>query len=205
MSATNPADALSTSGDPQQRFLALITRITQAGAAESPGDKGGGAVPRPEDLLSGGPATPRHGPGRTPPGVANGDGDIPVPRPSDFPEPPPSTPGPVGPGPAEEVPLTAVDACAGAEHAKRIREAFRTGGASTFEAMRTTLTGLDYPVSRIHRTSDRAGAPLVRLDLRFMGDNLALEITGTTGGASVEAFGVSEREDVQVTDVRRDP
>ncbi|MEV6212784.1 hypothetical protein [Kitasatospora sp. NPDC051914] len=200
-SARNPAEALSNSSDPEMRFLALITRVMQKCAPNALADKGGGVVPRPEDLAAAGEeVTPRYGPGQTPPGTPNADGDIPVPLPSDAPEP---DSGPAGPKPVEEVPLTAVDECGAGEHAKRIREAFGSTRATGFEAMRDRLTGLDYPASRIHRMPDAAGALRVRVDLRFMGNNLALEVTGTSSGVIVEPFGASEREDVQVTEVQR--
>lgn len=51
----------------------------------------------------------------------------------------------------------------------------------------------------------RAGAPRARLDLRFIGSNVALAVTGTSSGVTVEAFGAPETEDVEVTDVQRDP
>ncbi|MEV8093317.1 hypothetical protein [Kitasatospora sp. NPDC085879] len=205
-SASNPADALSNSGDPEMRFLALVTRVTQKCAPNAPSDKGGGVVPRPGDLAAAGEeVTPRYGPGQTPPGTPNADGDIPVPLPPDAPEPSGPASAPAGPEPVGEVPLVGVDECAAREHAERIREAFTNSRAAGFEAMRDRLAGLDYPASRIHRMPDRAGAPRVRIDLRFMGNNLALEVTGTGSGVTVEPFGASEREDVQVTDVKRTP
>ncbi|MEV6655186.1 hypothetical protein [Streptomyces sp. NPDC051219] len=39
----------------------------------------------------------------------------------------------------------------------------------------------------------------------MMGSHLALEITGTSSGVIVEAFGAPETEDVNVTDVKRKP
>ncbi|MCU7821022.1 hypothetical protein [Kitasatospora sp. DSM 101779] len=103
------------------------------------------------------------------------------------------------------MPLTDVDECAGDEHAERIRAAFAPTRTSSSESMRDRLAGLDHPVSRIHRTADLAGAPRVRIDLRFMGDNLVLEVTGTADGVTVEPFAVPEREDVRVAAVRRAP
>ncbi|MDX2935374.1 hypothetical protein [Streptomyces ipomoeae] len=101
----------------------------------------------------------------------------------------------------EEVPLTAVEQCAGDEHAQRIAEAFRGTGASSYEALREKLTALDYPVSRIYSMPDRAGAPRARIDLRVSGgDHLALEVTGFHTMVMVEAFGAPEG--VSVTDVR---
>ncbi|MEV7179053.1 hypothetical protein [Kitasatospora sp. NPDC093679] len=188
------------------RFLALVTRIMQKCAPNALSDKGGGVVPGPgEPAAAEEEVPPRYGPGQTPPGTPDADGDIPVPLPSDAPEPSGSASAPAGAGPLGEVPLTGVDECAAGEHAERIREAFARTGATGFEAMRDRPTGLDHPASRLHRMPDRAGAPQVRIDLIFMGDNLALEVTGTGGGVTVEPFGASEREDVQVADVERTP
>lgn len=71
--------------------------------------------------------------------------------------------------------------------------------------MHKKLTDLGYPASRIHRMPDRAGAPRARLDLRFIGSHLALEVTATGSEVITEAFGVPETEDVRITDVARRP
>ncbi|MCX4780718.1 hypothetical protein [Streptomyces sp. NBC_01264] len=52
---------------------------------------------------------------------------------------------------------------------------------------------------------DHAGAPRARVDLRLFGSRLALEVTGTSSGVSVETFGATEQEGVSVADVRRKP
>ncbi|MFJ3717970.1 hypothetical protein [Streptomyces sp. NPDC090057] len=209
-SAGSAVSAATTQGtrhdDPQKRFLQLITRITLDCAPDRRNDKGDGAVPKPEDLPGEeeGP-TLRYGPSETPPGDPNADGDIPVPLPSDAPRPPESTPSPAEPASLREVPLTGIEKCSGREHAERISEAFGATRTTSHEAMRKRLMRLDYPASRIHRMPDHAGAPRARLDLRFMGGNLALEITGTSSGVIVEAFGAPESDDVKVADVRRKP
>lgn len=206
VSAATPLDAPPSDSDPEMRFLDLITRITLSCAPDAPNDKGDDDVPKPEDLPGWEEApTPRYGPGETPPGVPNADGDIPVPRPSDAPTPPESTPSPTKPKSLKEVPLTGIEKCDGSEHAKRVNEAFKNTKTTSFQAMHKTLTGLDYPASRIHQRPNHAGAPRARLDLRFMGSHLALEITGTSSGVIVEAFGAPETEDVKVTDVKRKP
>ncbi|WP_431682763.1 hypothetical protein [Kitasatospora sp. KL5] len=218
LTAKNAADDLPAPTDPDIRFITLVGRVIQHCSPGAPSDKGdadtkvdlgrllpapGGEAPGPENLPGAeqDTGTPLYGPGRTPPGTPNADGDIPVPLPSDAPEPTGQT-SPAGPKPLQEVPLTAADQYAAAEHAKRVREAFTTT-PSGFDALRDKLTALDYPASRIHRMPGNAGSLRARIDLRFMGNNLALEITNTTNGVTVEPFGMSEREDVQVTDIQR--
>jgi hypothetical protein len=204
VSATTPPDAPPSGNDPETRFLALLTRITRGCAADAPGEEGSGGVPEPEDLPGGeGTPTPRYGPGETPPGVPNADGDIPVAL--DDPAPPEPTSGSTGSDPVKEVPLTGVEECDGSEHAQRVGEAFENKRTTSYRAMHRTLTRLGYPASRIHRMPDRAGAPRARLDLRMMGGHLALEVTGAGSGVVVEAFGAPETEDVKVTEVKRKP
>ncbi|MFH9862890.1 hypothetical protein [Streptomyces sp. NPDC017202] len=204
VSATTPLDA--PHDDAETRFLELITRITRGCAPDAPDDKGEDAVPEPEDLPGWEEAPPPgHGPGETPPGVPNGDGDIPVPLPSDAPEPPESPPSPANPESLEEVPLTGIEKCSGGEHAQRVGEGFENTRTTGYRAMHEKLTDLDYPASRIHRMPDRAGAPRARLDLRFIGSHLALEVTATGSAVIIEAFGVPEAEDVRITDVKRRP
>ncbi|MEV8309744.1 hypothetical protein AB0P36_20930 [Streptomyces flavidovirens] len=101
--------------------------------------------------------------------------------------------------------MTAIEKCTGDEHAQRVSEAFKNTKTTGYRAMQSKLTDLDYPASRIHRMPDHAGAPRARLDLRMMGSHLALEVTGTSSGVIVEAFGAPETEDVKVTEVKRKP
>ncbi len=201
VSATARRDALSDSGDPEIRFLAVLARVMDTCAPDSP--DGIDDVPEPEDLAGAEESsTPRYGPGETPPGTPNEAGDIPVPV--DDPAPATTSPDPTRRGPVNEVPLTGIDTCMGKEHAQRVREAFGKTRTTGYEAMREKLMGLDYPASRIHRMPDRAGAPRVRLDLRMMGNQLALEVTLTDGGLIAEPFGTPETEDVNVAEVRRE-
>jgi len=202
VSATPSPDTPPGHSDPETRFLALTARITRSCAPHAPDAGGSGGVPKPEDLPGwAGTPTPRHGPGETPPGVPNSDGDIPVPL--DDPAPSEPTSDSTGPVPVNEVPLTGIEKCSGSEHARRVSEAFRNTTTTGYQAIREKLTGLDYPASRIHRMPDPAGAPRARLDLRMTGGQLALEVTGTSSGVIVEAFGAPETEDVKVTDVKR--
>ncbi|MFI0965871.1 hypothetical protein ACH4S8_31430 [Streptomyces sp. NPDC021080] len=222
--AASPAGRPDAStGDPETRFLDLIALVTHTCATDAPkdksagtntpADKGGSKAPQPEDIPGAEDSqTPRYGPGQTPPGVRDDQGDIAVPLSSDVPTPPAPTTS-TRPGAPREVPLTGFETCAGTEHARRITEAFQNTPADSYAAVRARLKGLDYPGSRIHRMPEHAGAPRARLDLRFMGGHLALEVTGTgtdstgagTSSVTVESFGAPETEDVQVTDVERKP
>ncbi|MFD7322481.1 hypothetical protein ACFV9D_15550 [Streptomyces sp. NPDC059875] len=201
VSATTPPVAPPTDGDPEMRFLTLLDRVNRGCAPD--------LAPRPEDLPGWEAApTPRYGPGETPPGVPNADGDIPIPVDDPVPSKPTpdsTAPNPVASEPVQEVPLTAVERCTGEEHAQRVGEAFRNTGTTNYQAMHTKLTSLDYPAPRIHRMPDHAGKPRARVDLRFMGSHVALEVTGTGSGVIVETFGAPETEDVQVNEVKRKP
>ncbi|MDX3077819.1 hypothetical protein ACIP98_36980 [Streptomyces sp. NPDC088354] len=205
--AVSPAprqDALSGDDDAQMRFLALITRVAQGCAPGAAGNKGGDTPPEPEDVLGGrDEPTPVYGPGETPPGVPDAVGDIPVPL--DDPGPPEATPDSTQPEPAQEVTLTGIEKCEGDEHAERVTEAFENTRTTAYQALEQKLADLDYPASQIRRMPDPAGAPRARIDLRFMGGHLALEITAAGRGVTVEAFGVPETETVEVTDVKRKP
>ncbi|MEU2182954.1 hypothetical protein [Streptomyces thermolilacinus] len=192
--------------DPELRYLELTDRVLRACAPHDPHDGARGVPPRPEDLPGWeGGSPPAYGPGETPPGVPGADGDIPVPLPPDATAPPESDPSPVPPPSLQEVPLNGIEKCVGDEHARRVREAFRDTGTTSWRTMREKLTALDYPTRVIHRMPDRAGAPRARVDLRFMAGHAVLEVTGTGAGVRVEPFGAPETEDVKVTDVRRTP
>ncbi|MFE4961352.1 hypothetical protein [Streptomyces sp. NPDC056660] len=203
-SAATPLDAPSSVSDPEMRFLALLTRITQSCTPDAPSGKGTGGVPEPEDLPGWeGTASPRYGPGETPSGFPNAAGDIPVPVDGAAPTKP--APDPTEAKPVEEVSLTGIEKCTGDKHAKRISEAFKDTKTTSYQTMRKRLTDLDYPVSRIHQMPNQAGAPRARLDLRVIGSHLALEVTGASSRVTIDAFGVPETEDVNVTDVKRKP
>lgn len=200
--AEKAPDPSAPGGDQEMRFLALMTRTAQGCTPGAPNGTGGG-VPRPEDLPGAEAVpTPRYGPGQTPPGVPNADGDIPVPLDDAAPPAKPDA-GSTSPAAAREVPLTGTEKCVGNEHVKRVAEAFKGTRPAGHEAMQQRLTGLDYPTGRIHRMPDRAGAPRVRIDLRVMGGHVALEVTADAGGVVAEAFGAPETEDVKVTAVTR--
>ncbi|MEU7136764.1 hypothetical protein [Streptomyces sp. NPDC046261] len=201
-SATTPLDAPLSDNDQEMRFLALTARITHGCAPDAP--SGSGDVPKPQELPGAeGTPPPRYGSGEPPSGAPNAEGDIPVPL--DDPAPSKPTPDSTEPEPVKETPLTGIEKCSGSEHAQRVSEAFKNTTTTGYEAMHKKLRGLDYPASRIHRMPNHTGAPRARLDLRMMGSHLALEVTGTSSGVSVEAFGAPETEDVKVTDVKRKP
>ncbi|MFE1552811.1 hypothetical protein [Streptomyces sp. NPDC058718] len=189
-----PTDDLAKHSDPEMRLLALYSRVLD-------GCVPGGLPKPPADPVADDETPPQNLPGGSKP---EEPGDLSVP--SDAPEPPYSPePAPTGSGPVEEVPLTAVDKCAGDAHAQRIHEAFDGAGPADQMDLRKELVALDYPPTRIHPMPDHGGLPRVRIDLRFIGNNLILEVTGTDRGVLVESFGAQETEDVDVTKVKRKP
>ncbi|WP_407837482.1 hypothetical protein ACE1OC_15240 [Streptomyces sp. DSM 116496] len=129
----------------------------------------------------------------------------PVPLPSDAPPPPEPDPDVTPADPYEEVTLNSAEECFGGDHVRRIGEVFKNTKTADYQVMQKKLTELGYPAAYVHRMPDHAGAPRARVDLRLMGSRLALEVTGTGSGVSVEAFGASEEEGVSVADVRRKP
>ncbi|MEV7611687.1 hypothetical protein [Streptomyces sp. NPDC089799] len=192
--SASPTAAAPQSGDQQEmRFLDLSMRTLKICAPDTPQPSATGEPPKPGELPGwDGPGTPGYGPGRTPPGVPDANGDIRVPV-SELPPPPSSKPTPSPrPEQLQEVPLDALETCEGREHAKRIVEAFENTGATGHDAMHRKLTGLDYPTARIHRMPEHAGSPRVRIDLRFMAGYLGLEVTGTGTGVTVEPFGIPD-------------
>lgn len=200
-------------GDAEMRFLEVMARDLPGCGQHVAEDKGvlpedvqsGGIPPEPSELPGWeGDREPRYGPGETPPGVPDADGNIPVPLPDDA-APPEPAPGSPQPDPEEEVPLNAAEECVGGMQIQRISEAFKNTKTADYQAMHKKLTDLDYPATRIQRMPDHAGAPRVRIDLRLMGSRLALEVTGTSSGVTAEAFGAYEGEDVDVAEVKRNP
>ncbi|MEU9996090.1 hypothetical protein [Streptomyces sp. NPDC050848] len=103
----------------------------------------------------------------------------------------------------DPVALTSTEECAAQKHQLRISKAFSGTDTASFEALRTKLTGLNYPAARIHRMPDFAGEPVARLDLRVGAEHLALQVTDIGSGVMVEAFGAPEG--VSVTEVRLEP
>lgn len=189
-----------TADDAEVRFLELSTRIAQGCTPDAPNS--GSSAPKPEDLPGGSQAgSPRYPAGSTPPGTPDANGDIPIPVDSPA-EPTPDSTLPVE---VKEVALNGIETCSGGEHIRLISDAFKGTGAAGYQQMADKLTALGYPAARIYQMPEHSGAPRARLDLRIMGSRLALEVTATGSGVVVEAFGVPEREDVNVTQVQRKP
>jgi hypothetical protein len=187
-----------TADDAEVGFLELSTRIAQNCTPDPPDSAS--SAPRPEDLPGGSQAgSPRYSAGSTPPGTPDANGDIPIPVDS------PATPESTLPVEVKEVALNGIETCSGGEHIKLVSDAFKDTGAVDYQQMVDKLTALGYPAARVHKMPEQAGSPHARLDLRTMGSRLALEITATGSGVVAEAFGVPEREDVNVTQVQRRP
>jgi hypothetical protein len=189
-----------TTDDSEVSFLELSTRIAQGCTPDAPNSAS--SVPRPEDLPGGSHAgSPRYPAGSAPPGTPNADGDIPIPVDSSA-EPTPDSTLPVQ---VEEVALNGIETCSGGEHVKLISNAFKGTGAASYQQMADKLTALGYPAARIYKMPEHSGSPRARLDLRTMGSRLGLEVTATGSGVVAEAFGVPEREDVNIIQVQRKP
>lgn len=187
-----------TADDAEVSFLELSTRIAQGCTPGAPDS--GSSAPKPEDLPGGSQAaSPRYSPGSTPPGTPDANGDIPIPVDSPA-EPTPDSTLPVE---VREVALNGIETCSGEEHIKLIRNALKDTGTASYQQMANKLTALGYPAARIYEMPEHSGFPRARLDLRTMGSRLALEVTATSSGVVAEAFGVPEREDVNVTQVQR--
>lgn len=185
-----------TADDAEIGFLELYAHIIQGCAPDAPDSAR--PAPKPEDLPGGSlPGFPRS----TPPGTPDANGDIPVPVDSPA-EPIPDSTLPVQ---VKEVALNGIETCVGGEHIKRVSDAFKGTGAAGYQQMADKLTALGYPAARIYKMPEHSGFPRARLDLRFMGSRLGLEVTATGSGVVAEAFGVPEREDVNVTQVQREP
>ncbi|MDD9378549.1 hypothetical protein M8Z33_18175 [Streptomyces sp. ZAF1911] len=188
LAAATAPDASVSAEDQELRFMELLTRDVPRCNQYIAKDKGG----LPEDLPGWEPGAPSAG------------GSTPVPLP-DAPPPPEPDPDVTPPNREEEVPLNAYEECFGVDEAQRVGEAFKNTKAADYQAMQKKLTELGYPAPRIHRMPDHAGAPRARVDLRMMGGRLALEVTGTGHGVTVEAFGASEEEGVNLVEVKRKP
>lgn len=196
----SPMSDSPDSGGADLRFLDLMNRFTQECTPDASSSSGAGA-PDPKTLPEAPTGAPAYGPGQTPPGTPNADGDIPVPVAD------PASPAPElnTPGPVNEIPLTGIERCSGAKHAERIVQAFGNKGPTGYQALARTLRSAGYPAERIHRMSDHDGAPRARMDLRVADGHLALEVTGTSRSVIVESFGAPTGERLSVLDVRRKP
>ncbi len=181
-----PSDGLATDPDPEVRHLAVSTRILDDCELSDPALAARRRSSRPRRVRSrrGTRRRAPRSPGRPRAAVRPGAGPH-----RDRAR----RGGAAGP----------LDECAGDAHAERILAAFDGTGPADYPALRKKLTSLEYPPSRIHRMPDHNGSPRARIDLRFMGNNLVLEITGTRHRVRVEPFGVPETDDVRITTVQR--
>ncbi|MFI9746868.1 hypothetical protein [Streptomyces sp. NPDC052494] len=184
-------DALETHPDPEVRVLALHTRIANecepGSMPELP------ALPAVDDISETvGPEQPTESP-------------EPVPLPPDLPEPPSAEP--TYAGPPEEVPLTGIDKCIGDAHAERIRKAFGDTPPADYAELKKKLAALNYLPESVHRMPDHGGEPRARVDLGELTLNvrMVLDVTATTRGVAVDAFGASVEQDVDITEVKRKP
>lgn len=190
--AGSAVSANLTADDAELGFMELSVRLAEGCTPDAPNSDS--SAPEPEDLPG---ATPPAG--STPPGTPDASGDIPIPV--DSPAEP--TPEATVPAQVNEVALNDIETCVGGEHIKLISNAFNGAGAADYQQMADRLTALGYPATRIYKMPEHDGSPRARLDLRMMGSRLALEVTAIGSGVVVEAFGVPEREDVNVTQVQR--
>ncbi|WP_406058877.1 hypothetical protein OG462_18380 [Streptomyces sp. NBC_01077] len=186
---TVPSDALATHPDPEVRFLALETRITNECAPGTMPELP--ALPAVDDISE--TVGPEEQPTRSP---------EPVPLPTDAPEPPSSEPTA-----AEEVPLSSLGKCVGDAHAERIRKALDGASPDDYAELRKRLTALDYLPEIIHRMPDRGGRPQARIDFReqSISGDLAVEVTATDRGVTADPFGAPVEKYVDVTKVKRKP
>lgn len=201
---TKPAGASVSgspdSGDSEVRFFDLVNRFAQECTPDAPSSSGPGA-PDPKTLPDAPTGAPAYGPGQTPPGTPNAEGDIPIPVENAASSAPESN----TPGVVNEVPLTGIEVCSGTKHAELVVQTFGKKGPANYQKLVRKLRSAGYPAERIHRMSDHGGAPRARLDLRVADSHLALEVTGTSRSVIVESFGAPSGETVSVLDVRRKP
>ncbi|WP_328944345.1 hypothetical protein OG259_25290 [Streptomyces sp. NBC_00250] len=202
---TVPSDALARHPDPEVRFLALETRLTNECAPGTMPELP--ALPPVDDISE--PVEPEEQPTRGPEPVGPEEpptkGPEPLPLPTDAPEPPSSEP--TRTGPVEEVPLSSLGRCVGDAHAERIRKALDGASPDDYAELRKRLTALDYLPWSIHRMPDRGGRPQARIDFReqSISGDLAVDVTATVRGVTAEPFGAPVEPYADVTEVQRKP
>lgn len=182
----------------EKQFLDMLNKFARQCSPDAP--SGSSAAPDPGTLPGGIPSgeAPRTDkPAGTP--DANGDIPIPVDESGEMPD------KPMQSGPPQEVELGEIEKCAAAKHAERITTKAAGQPHTTYSTLQQTIIGAGYRTDRIHKMPDLGGDPRARVDLRFMGSRLALEVIGTGTGVIVEPFGAPEDEGVSVTEVRRKP
>lgn len=182
----------------EKQFLDILNTFARQCSPDAP--SGSGAAPDPGTLPGGIPSgvAPRTDkPAGTP--DANGDIPIPVDESAEMPD------KPMQSGPPQEVELSEIEKCAAAKHAERLTTQAAGEPHTTYSTLQQTITAAGYRTDRIHKMPDLGGDPRARVDLRFMGSGLAVEVIGTGTGVIAEPFGVPEDESVSVTEVRRKP
>ncbi|MFJ1802546.1 hypothetical protein [Streptomyces sp. NPDC088180] len=200
-STTPVGSQVSASTAPQpteKQFLDLLDRFARPCSPDAP--SGSGAAPDPGTLPGGIPsgAAPRTDkPAGTP--DANGDIPIPVDESGEMPDKPTQS------GPPREVELGEIEKCAAAKHVERLTTEAAGKPHTAYSTLQQTVVAAGYPTDRIHKMPDLGGDPRARVDLRFMGSCLAVEVIGTGTGVIAEPFGAPEDESVPVTEVRRKP
>ncbi|MER8267152.1 hypothetical protein ACFYXN_01470 [Streptomyces griseus] len=182
----------------EKQFLDTLNEFARQCSPDAPSDNG--AAPDPGTLPGGIPsgAAPRTDkPAGTP--DANGDIPIPVDESGEMPD------KPMRSGPPQEVELDAIEKCAAAKHAERLTTEAAGEPHTTYRALQQTIVAAGYRTDRIHEMPDLGGDPRARVDLRFMGSGLVVEVIGTGTGVIAEPFGAPVDESVSVTEVRRKP
>ncbi|NEB96558.1 hypothetical protein [Streptomyces anulatus] len=182
----------------EKQFLDLLNEFARQCSPDASGRSG--AAPDPETQPGGIPsgAAPRTD---KPAGTPDANGDIPVPVDESG-----ETPDkPMRSGPPQEVELGGIEKCAGAKHAERLTTEAAGKPHTAYSALEQTIAAAGYRTDRIHKMPDLGGDPRARVDLRFMGSVLAVDVIGTGTGVIAEPFGASEDESVSVTEVRRKP
>ncbi|MET9704081.1 hypothetical protein [Streptomyces griseus] len=182
----------------EKQFLDTLNEFARQCSPDAPSDNG--AAPDPGTLPGGIPsgAAPRTDkPAGTP--DANGDIPIPVDESGEMPD------KPMRSGPPQEVELDAIEKCAAAKHAERLTTEAASEPHTTYSALQRTIVAAGYRTDRIHEMPDLGGDPRARVDLRFMGSGLVVEVIGTGTGLIAEPFGAPVDESVSVTEVRRKP
>lgn len=178
----------------EKQFLDILNKFARQ--CSSGASSGSGAAPDP-GTLPGGVAPRTDKPAGTP--DANDGIPIPVDESGEMPD------KPVQSGPPREVELDDIGKCAAAKHAERLTTTAAGAPLTTYSTLQHVIIAAGYRTDRIHKMPDLGGDPRARVDLRFMGSGLAVEVVGTGTGVIAEPFGAPEDESVSVTEVRRKP
>ncbi|MCP9958343.1 hypothetical protein [Streptomyces sudanensis] len=197
-SAGSEVSASPTRQPTEKQFLDTLNEFARQCSPDAP--SGSSAAPDPGTLPGGipvGEAPRTDKPAGTP--DANGDIPIPVDESGEMPD------KPMQPGPPQEVELGEIEKCPAAKHVERITTKAAGQPHITYSALQQTIIAAGYRTDRIHKMPDLSGDPRARVDLRFMGSRLALEVIGSGTGVIVEPFGAPEDESVAVIEVRRKP